>query len=297
MSLPARYQESSHNTRRVQIRTLLKQYEEIPTVPSMVETITALTEDVNCSLAALEAAIKADPACVARLLQMANAAFYTSGGSRTVTSVRRAILLFGFDAVKNITLNLTVFDCFRTQNTAEITTVNTIRLHSLAVATLAQHIARTSSREIDEELAFCAGLLHDLGRVVLLHLFPQEYHEMLTQLTDEPDADLSKVEFDTFEVTHAVVGQWLGEHWNFPAPILQVIATHHSTQAANPLVATVMLANALVHMYGVGFGGMVRSSSVEALLRALGLSSTHVDQYAKYLDTELPHLTELIGHS
>ena len=232
---------------------------------------------------------------------MANSAFYGSGAHRTVTSVRRAILMFGFNAVKNVTLSLTVFDCFHTQNTAEIATVNTLRLHSLAVATLAQHIAQTSPRELDEELAFCAGLLHDLGRVVLLHLFPQEYHQMLTQLRDEPDADISKVEFDTFEVTHAVVGQWLGEHWHFPPPILQVIILKFmglgAHLAANPLVATVMLANALANMYGAGLGGTVRSSNVDALLRTLGLPPKHVDQYAKYLDTELPHLTHLVEHS
>ena len=60
MSLPDTQQESSPSTRRAKIRTLLHNYEEIPTVPSMVETITALTADVNCSLAALEAAIKTD---------------------------------------------------------------------------------------------------------------------------------------------------------------------------------------------------------------------------------------------
>jgi HD-like signal output (HDOD) protein len=88
--------------RRAQIRTLLQQYEEIPTVPSMVEAITALTEDINCSLAALEAAIKADPACVARFLHMGNSAFHGSGANRTVTSVRRAILMFGFNAVRKM---------------------------------------------------------------------------------------------------------------------------------------------------------------------------------------------------
>jgi len=62
--------------RRVQIRALLQNYKEIPTVPSVVETVTALTADVNCSLAALEAAIKIDQSCVARLLQVANSAFY-----------------------------------------------------------------------------------------------------------------------------------------------------------------------------------------------------------------------------
>ena len=297
MSLPDKHQESSPSMRRAKIRTLLQNYEEIPTVPSMVDTITALTADVNCSLAALEAAIKTDQSCVARLLQVANSAFYGSGANRTVTSVRRAILMFGFNVVQNITLSLTVFDCFHTQNTAAIAMVHTIRLHSVAVATLAQRIAQTSPRDLDPELAFCAGLLHDLGRVVLLHLFPQEYYQLLTQFAHAPEADMSKAEFDTFAVTHAVAGQWLGENWHFPPPILQVIATHHSTQAANPLVATVMLANALANMGGAGLGGTVRSSSVDSLLRTLGLSSGQVDQYTKYLATELSHLNDIVTYS
>src|SRR4029453_6341916 len=86
MSLPDKHQESSPSMRRAKIRTALQNYEEIPTVPSMGDTITALTTDVNCSLAALEAAIKTDQSCVARLLQVANSAFYGSGANRTVTS-------------------------------------------------------------------------------------------------------------------------------------------------------------------------------------------------------------------
>ena len=108
---------------------------------------------------------------------------------------------------------------------------------------------------------------------------------------------MSKVEFDTFAVTHAVAGQWLGEHWHFPPSILQVIATHHSTQATNPLVAAVMLANTLANMYGAGLGGAGRSSDVDNLLRTLGLPPAQVDQYAKYLVSELPHLNDLITYS
>jgi putative nucleotidyltransferase with HDIG domain len=297
MSLPEKNQELSPSSRRAKIRTLLQNYEEIPTVPSMVDTITAMTADVNSSLAALEAVIKTDQSCVARLLQVANSAFYGSGTNRTVTSVRRAILMFGFNAVQNLTLSLTTFDCFQTQNTVEIATVHALRLHSVAVATLARRIAQTTPRDIDPDLAYCAGLLHDLGRVVLLHLFPQEYYQLLTQFAHEPEVDMSRVEFDTFAVTHAVAGQWLGEHWHFPPPILQVIATHHSTQATNPLVAIVMLANTLANMGGAGFGGAVRSSSMDNLLRTLGLSAAQVNQYAKYLASELPHLNDLVTYS
>ena len=105
---------------------------------------------------------------------------------------------------------------------------------------------------------------------------------------------MSKAEFDTFAVTHAVAGQWLGEHWHFPPPILQVIATHHSTQATNPLVAAVMLANTLANMYGAGLGGTVRSSSLDSLLHTLGLPARQVEQYTKYLATELPHLNDIV---
>ncbi|MGE3538450.1 MAG: HDOD domain-containing protein [Candidatus Tectimicrobiota bacterium] len=293
--MPEKLQEPAPNSRRAKIRALIQRCEEIPTVPSVVHTITELTSDVNCSLAELEAAIKADQSCVARLLQLANSALYGAGGNRGVTSVRRAILSYGLNAVKNLTLSLTVFDCFNTKNSAEIAVVDTIRLHSLAVASLSKHIAETSPRDIDTDLAFCAGLLHDIGRIVLLHMFPQEYYALLAQFDQAPEADLSKAEFDTFEVTHAVAGQWLGEQWRFPAPLLQVIATHHSTHVANPLVATVMLANALADMQGIGLGGLVRSSGLDALLRMLGLSPQRVDAYARYLEDDMPHLTHIVS--
>lgn len=294
MSRPEKQHEVVLNSRRSQIRTLIQRCEEIPTVPSVVNTITELISDVNCSLSELEAAIKSDQSCVARLLQLANSAFYGSGTSRSVISVRRAILSYGFNAVQNITLSLTVFDCFNTNNSAEIAVVDTIRLHSLAVASLSKHIAETAPREIDEDLAFCAGLLHDIGRIVLLHLFPQEYYAMLAHFEQAPETDLSKAEFETFEVTHAVAGQWLGEQWRFPAPLLQVIATHHSTHVANPLVAAVMLANSLADMEGIGLGGTGRSSNLDTLLRTLGLTSKYVDTYVKHLENTMPSLTHIV---
>mgnify|MGYP003394182223 CR=1 FL=1 len=295
MSMPEKLQEAVPKARRARIRTLIQHCEELPTVPSVVKTITQLTSDVNCSLGELEAAIKADQSCVARLLQLANSALYSPDANRPVTSVRRAVLAYGLNAVKNLTMSLTVFECFTTKNSAEIAVVDTIRLHSLAVASLSKYIAATSAREIDEDLAFCAGLLHDIGRIVLWHMFPQEYYALLTHFDQASDVEISKAEFDTFEVTHAVAGQWLGEQWRFPAPLLQAIATHHSTHVANPLIATVMLANALADMQGIGLGGMVRSSGLDALLRMLGLTSKYVDDYARYLEDNMPNLTHIVS--
>jgi hypothetical protein len=77
---------------------------------------------------------------------------------------------------------------------------------------------------------------------------------------------------------------------------LQVIATHHSTQATNPLVAAVMLANTLTNMYAARPRGAVRAAKVDSLLRTLGLPPGQVDQYAKYLATELPHLQDIVTY-
>jgi putative nucleotidyltransferase with HDIG domain len=253
----------------------------------------ALTADVNSPLEELEAAVKHDQSCVARLLQLTNSAFH--GSNTTVTSVRRAILMFGFNAVQDIAQSLTVFDSFHTHNTAEIEMINSIRLHSLAVATLARHIADVSPRQVDAETAYCAGLLHDLGRLVLLDLFSEEYYEILTELEDDPDVELTKVELDTFEVTHTIVGQWLAEQWRFPAPVLQVIAAHHYSHIPNPLLATVMVADLLVKMQPIGLAvGHIRTANLEPALRALGLTPRHIPQFAAYLEEQAERLSHLV---
>ena len=122
----------------------------------------ALLSNINSSIDELEAAIVSDPSCVARLIQVANSALY--GASELIMSVRRAILLLGFDALKDLFSHLPVFDSFIRKNASEVETINGVCLHSLAVARLSHRIAQdVRQQRVEPEAAFCAGLLHDIG--------------------------------------------------------------------------------------------------------------------------------------
>ncbi len=257
----------------------------------------ALLDNINSSIDELEAAIVSDPSCVARLIQVANSALY--GASELIMSVRRAILLLGFDALKDLFSHLPVFDSFIRKNASEVETINGVCLHSLAVARLSHRIAQdVRQQRVEPEAAFCAGLLHDIGRVVLLHLFPEDYHPLLARTGDSPEFDLSNTELETFEVTHAEVGRWFAEAWHMPAPIYQTIAFHHHLRVENRLVMIVRLANYIVERERIGLvDGHDRAASPGPLLRGLNLSPELLKQYGRYIRGEVSALQRAICHA
>lgn len=294
MSLPARLQNSTDQQRRTLVRLLIQRCEYIPTMPWAAEAIVPLARDINSSLDRLEAAIKTDLACTARLLRTANTAFY--GSARSMTSVRRAILLLGFRTIERLVSTLPVFDSFRTHNTAEIAHLNGLWFHSVAVATLARRIAADVSQRVDAESAFCAGLLHDLGRITLLQLFPKAYHPLLTRLERNPACNLIKAELETFHVTHMEAGRWLAEAWHFPAPMVRVMALHHALHPTDPLVTTVVLADHLVQQQQLGLeSGAGLGVSLTRLLRALNLTPDHMTRYTTYIQAEVQTLHRLVS--
>jgi HD-like signal output (HDOD) protein len=294
MRLPTNLHKFAEPDIHNHIRVLVQGCETLPTIPGTIEVILTLVEDINTSLDELATAIMNDLACTVRVLQMANSVFY--GSRRVVSSVRRAILLLGFNTIKNIAMHLPVFDSFLTHNASEIATIKRLWLHNLAVATLSRRIAVDLDwPHMQADLAFCAGLLHDLGRVVLLHLFPEESHQFLSQLERHPGGDLLTVELCAFHVTHAQVGRWFAEAWHLPAPILQTIAYHHHSHVDDPLVMTVMLADYIVRTQGIGSTeGHHHLSNPHRFAKALDLPPRYIEQYSAYIQIEADDLQRII---
>lgn len=297
MRLSTQSSDLTIDNRRIYIRTQIRHCEDIPAVPSAVKAISALLNDINCPLDDLEAAIVSDPACAARMLQVANSAFY--GSQRAIISVRRAILLLGFNALSDLVNNMPVFDSFNRREASEIASINNLYLHSLAVARLSQRIANDACQQnVDAEAAFYAGLLHDIGRVVLFYLFPEDYHQLLAQMEDNSQFDLSKAELETFEVTHAEAGRWFAEVCHLPAPIFNVIAFHHHLRIDNSLVMIVKLANLIVERAHIGLvDGHERETSPRPLLRGLNLSQDQFKQYSRYIHAEVDDLQRAVSHA
>ena len=286
MQLPTQPSDSTMDNLRVYIRTQVRHCEDLPAIPRSVKTVTALLGDINSSLDEIEASIVSDPCSAIRLIQMANSAFY--GSHQVVMSIRRAILLLGFDALKLLFSNVPLHDSFVRKNTSEIQVIDSISLHSLAVARLSQRIAKdVRQRVIEPDDAFCAGLLHDIGRSVLLHLFAKDYYQLLSRVDNDPERDLFQAETQTFEVTHTEVGRWFAEAWHLPVPIVQTMAMHHHLSTENRLVMIVQLADYIVSKERIGLvDGHDRTRNPGPLLRGLDLSTEQLKQYGRFIQSE-----------
>ncbi len=150
-------------------------------------------------------------------------------------------------------------------------------LHSLACALLASHLADQVGG-VDRETAYLAGLLHDIGRLVLLQSADPEYAHILHQARHE-QSSLLTLERQLLEVDHTVVGKWVAEKWRFPAPLVQAIWFHHhplgildGTIYPVRLIDVIAVANAMSHtLPGAGDGQSADLEPSEARLARLGL--------------------------
>ena len=219
-------------------RPLLALGDTLPSAPHVVSRLVSLT-DADADTRDLLATIDRDPALTARILRTANSPFYAQ--NRSVTSVTRAVVVLGLPMVRNLTLGLTVWDA----TTSHISPHQARRLwdHSLAVAQAARHFA-VATRSCLGPDAFTAGLLHDVGKLVLARQFPEDYRSLLGQTTMTrllPELERAAVGYD-----HAEVGALLFERWRLPRIVVDAVARHHDASPSPGLPGFVAAANALV---------------------------------------------------
>jgi HD-like signal output (HDOD) protein len=214
---------------------------DIPTVPTVVaRLLTVVASDTSSSRELIEV-VGHDQALTARILRLANSAFF--GFSRDIGTLRRAVMVLGFDAVRNFALGVKIWDTLLGAGKKRgLEMWNHAALVALAARQLG-HLAHLD----DPEGAFIAGLLHDIGRVVLQLRFPAEYAGV--DPATGCDADALRSEVDAVGANHCQAGGWLAEAWLLPDPIILAAATHHQVptpgaQLDIPLV--VNLANRLV---------------------------------------------------
>ncbi|MBU0515159.1 MAG: HDOD domain-containing protein [Proteobacteria bacterium] len=219
----------------------------LPTLPGMLEKVSRMVESRHHSAEDVGRMISQDQVLSAKLLRMANSAFF--GFAREVSSVGQALVLLGFDVVKGLILSSSVFDMIQEK-------VAGLWEHSLGSALAARSIADYLKLEEPEELSL-SGLIHDLGKVVISAKMPADYDE-IAALVDSRGLSMFEAEQEVLGFTHADVGQWLGESWRLPEKLILPIRFHHQPDRAKdglPSASVVHLANILVRGRGYGFGG------------------------------------------
>ncbi|MDR7415652.1 MAG: HDOD domain-containing protein [Armatimonadota bacterium] len=252
---------------------ILMAFETLKPFPAHVVEAMQLLDDLNTSAEEVASALGRDPVLAARVLRLANSALYLR--ARRVATLREAVVLVGFAAVRSLLVSAVAYDAFRPG--APGYGLDRVQLwqHSLAVATVARRLA--GSRERDAEAAFVAGLLHDIGKLALSSALQEQYPAVLEAVAG--GMDFVEAERAVLGCDHAQVGAEAARRWNLPDPLITAIAYHHRPdEPEDPgLADAVHVADALCLMLGVGVGtDQLLHRCSEGALRRLGLSADEI---------------------
>jgi putative nucleotidyltransferase with HDIG domain len=202
------------------LKTVISRMRSIPSLPTLYEELTAALRREDPSLNQIAKIISKDVGMAAKILQLANSAFV--GASGRVSSLSQALSLIGTETVRTLVLSVHVFSQF--ERDKQVTaSLPALWDHSVEVSSLAQRIANSEgcAKTMVEE-SFTAGLLHDIGKVVLLAEMPREYHQIFEMSPGSKDVELERL-----GCTHAEVGAYLMSIWGLPLSLVHAVAFHH----------------------------------------------------------------------
>lgn len=245
---------------------ILKQIKELPPLPLVVQKLIKVMDDEMSSAEDISRVLSSDQAMASKVLKLVNSSFY--GLSGQVSTVSRAVVILGVAAIRNLALGLAVAKIMATGEKNDMR--RRFWEHALATAAGAEILARAGGYP-DPEEAFMAGLLHDLGYLVLLMAVPEESLELI----ENPVPDQLEKEKEMLGLTHAQVGQKLLKHWRLPRQLEQAVRFHHTgpvfTSGDEPLASLVAMADALAAAHGSLDQNNLSHGEIQELIGITGL--------------------------
>ncbi|WEF35901.1 HDOD domain-containing protein [Pseudoduganella chitinolytica] len=204
---------------------IIRSVRDLPSLPAVVAELLMTMEQEEIDTHALAAKITHDQALTAKTLRLANSSFY--GLQSKVTSIAQAISVLGFHSIRTLVTACSVTASFTPRPGGDFD-FGAFWRHATAGAVAARVLA--PHLRVNPDTAFTAGLLHDLGTLVLVTRFPLDYRHVATWQRQH-DSTTATAEQALFGTDHAVVGAALAAHWKFPQSIQMAVAEHHAMPA------------------------------------------------------------------
>ncbi len=226
---------------------LVRDLQDLPSLPAVVMELLSSIDQEDVDISVLAKKVSHDAALTAKTLRLANSSLY--GLQVKVTTIQQAITFLGFQTTRNLITAAAVTGCFAEGQCAGFDDKAFWR-HSIAAAACCKVLARRM--RFNQDYAFTAGLLHDIGRLVLVSAYPAEYQQVMAYRA-EHDCEVLEAERAVIGLDHVAAGAALAEHWNFSDTMRLAIAHHHDPEAAGAgfLATIVHVANAIVHALDV----------------------------------------------
>ena len=269
-----------------------KNIRNIPTLPTVLAQIFATLDNPDSSARDLEKIIRNDQALTTKLLAVANSAFY--GFRHEISTVSRAVVAIGYSEVRNLCLGIGLMGFMASGKFHDPEHAQSLWLHSLATAEASKVVSNWTGG-VDIEVAFTAGLLHDIGKVVLSAFYPDEMLQ-LKELMDRGNNSLTEAERE-LDIGHEEVGKAIAEHWELPPVLIEVIGKHHHLHkrlAYLPMTATVQVADYLTRRMGMGDPMRLEPVDISKVaLSTLGISEQTLNQCLEDLEGRRDEITAL----
>jgi putative nucleotidyltransferase with HDIG domain len=269
------------------LQALIARVNEVSTIPAVALKIMEVINDAKISAADLKEIVEHDPSLTARVLRTVNSAYFSL--RNPIGSLQHAISMLGFNAIRNLAVTASVCEVFKRESTAENYSRIDLWRHMLSVALSARMIARRIGHAQFED-AYLAGLLHDIGVVLLDEHAHREFCAVLKTVT--PDRELQWCERSVLGFDHAEFGAAIAHLWRLPEVVAERIRYHHVPQNARKddrvMVSTVALADFLCARKGAGAVRVTYTRKLEShILADLQLSREDLRVMWEDIDREL----------
>ena len=266
---------------------VIDKVKSLPTLPDVIHKVLSLVQGEDATAKTLGDLIAYDQAISARLLKVANSAYY--GFMREIATVQHAIVALGFREVKSLVLGITVFDAMKQSGQETSIMREQFWMHSVGCALAGQIICK-KVEGVDADIAFTSSILHDIGKLVLDGFFTSEYKDVLEKVRMN-GVSVVEAEAEMMGFTHADVGGWLCERWKFPTTLISPVRFHHQLEKADvsfvQATSVVHLADTLCKRAHIGSGGDDKIPPPHLLaLEHLKLKEDNLDEMVEELQLE-----------
>ena len=238
------------------LKRIISQMESLPTLPALYREVMEELQSSDPSIKKVAAVISKDVAMTAKILQLVNSAFF--GIPRRISNPADACSLLGIEIIEALVLTIQIFSQLSGGAFFE-NYIEKVYHHSMATGMIARALAQKESEDKTVwDDAFMSGLLHDVGKLILVSCFPEDYREVL-QIVEKEKSPIGEVEKSIFGTMHSEVGAFLMGLWGMSDRIVEALAFHHNpghcpALGFSPLTA-VHAANALDHESAEGSSG------------------------------------------
>lgn len=268
------------------IDKIIANVDKLPSLPTSVGKVVEVANNLKASPNDLSNVIKVDPVLTAKVLKLINSAYFSLPDQ--ITNLNRAIILLGVNTIKNLAISTAVIGQF-SKTKHQLFDMDKYWKHCMAVAVMCKKFAEKMNidKRFREEY-FIAGLLHDIGEIVIVELFPEKLAQIMAKV--QTGSTLEEAEREILGASHSEIGAALGRHWKISENLIAVIEEHHDPNIAGDyaqLVLCVHVANITCNLNALGMpGGTVNPPAAEIMAK-LGLDDEAIKEILSHLEEEL----------